>query len=94
MIIIYLSLPYSLYESGIILGSIILVTTCFMSIVACTFIIESLAIQNGILKEEKNVIKISALERQSKLSDDEISNSKYYLVLFNLKIKINFKQAI
>lgn len=55
------TLPFSLYESGIVLGSIILVCTCMISVIACSFIIESLAMQNSIYKEEHLVLERASL---------------------------------
>jgi hypothetical protein len=64
------SLPFSLFESGIILGSIVLCVTCGLSIIACTFIIESLAIQNCFLKEEKNILRRASVLRRSIISSN------------------------
>ena len=63
------SLPFSLFEAGIILGTIILVIVCAISVIASMFIIETLAIQNAFLKEERSVL-LRANTSYSKLSDD------------------------
>ena len=81
-------LPFSLYESGIILGSIILVITCGLSIIACTFIIEALAIQNAFLKEEMLVLdKANDQRRNTTIS------GKYKLKFKTFKSS-NFYQLI
>ena len=51
-----------MYESGIILGSIVLTITCGLSIIACTFIIEALATQNCFIKDEKAVLTKASVE--------------------------------
>ena len=39
------TIPFPMHEVGIILGTIILTVTCFISVIACTFIIEALALK-------------------------------------------------
>ena len=64
------TIPFPMYEVGIILGTIILAITCFISVIACTFIIESLALKNSILKRE-NIIFNRAIEEGKGKSDNE-----------------------
>ena len=66
------TLPFPMHECGIILGTIILAITCFVSVIACTFIIESLAMKNAITKIEINLLK-NALESES---ENEKENDK------------------
>jgi amino acid permease len=76
------TLPYSLYSVGIVLGTIILIIICSISVVASMFIIETLAIQNAFLKEEKEVLvqvrstsdKLNSYNT-SQASDDESDDS-------------------
>jgi hypothetical protein len=49
-----------MYESGIILGSLVITYAGFMSFTAAMATIESLAIQNAFLKEEKLVLEAAA----------------------------------
>lgn len=65
-------MPFSLYETGLVLGSIILFIVCLISIIASTFIIEVLAIQNCLRKYEKEVVC-----RASRLSHSLDSASVY-----------------
>ena len=66
------TIPFPMHECGIILGTIILAITCFVSVIACTFIIESLAMKNAITKIEINLLK-NALESES---ENEKENDK------------------
>ena len=50
------TIPFPMHEVGIILGTIILTITCFISVIACTFIIEALALKNSILKQENAIL--------------------------------------
>ena len=52
-----------MHEVGIILGTIILAITCFISVIACTFIVEALALKNSLLKQE-NIILSKAINEQ------------------------------
>lgn len=62
-----------MFESGIILGSIVVFLTCCLSVIACTFIIESLATQNCFLKDEMLI-----LERASVYSKGGIINNNKF----------------
>ena len=67
------TIPFPMHEVGIILGTIILTITCFISVIACTFIIEALALKNSILKQE-NIIFNEILpenERESITTTDK-----------------------
>ena len=55
------TIPFPMHEVGIVLGTIILATTCFISVIACTFIVEALALKNSMLKQE-NIILEKALQ--------------------------------
>lgn len=58
-------LPFSLFETGFILGTLILVLICIISIIASTLIIEVLAIQNCIRKSERDVVfRASVISRR------------------------------
>ncbi len=48
-----LTLPFSFYESGLILGSIILVLGAIISYITCCFIIESISIHNTMFNNDK-----------------------------------------
>ena len=50
------TIPFPMHEVGIILGTIILTITCFISVIACTFIIEALALKNSMLKQENAIL--------------------------------------
>ena len=54
------TIPFPMHEVGILLGTIILATTCFISVIACTFIIESLAMKNSIRKRQINILRVAA----------------------------------
>lgn len=58
------TIPFPMHECGIILGTIILAITCFVSVIACTFIIEALAMKNAIKKTESNLLK-NAIESEN-----------------------------
>lgn len=65
------TIPFPMYEVGIFLGSIILCSTCLLSIIACTFIIEALAMKNYFIKNEASV-----LEAANKGADLDSLNSE------------------
>jgi hypothetical protein len=72
------TIPFPMHEVGIILGTIILTIICFISIIACTFIIEALALKNSILKQE-NIIFNEILpenERESITTTDKEEKDK------------------
>ena len=68
------TIPFPMYEVGIFLGTIILTITCFISVIACTFIIESLALKNSILKREKTILNKAIKEKDD--SDNEGNDQK------------------
>ena len=63
------TIPFPMHEVGIFLGTIILSITCFISVVACTFIIESLALKNAILKQENSILEKAILENEQEEKD-------------------------
>ena len=63
------TIPFPMHEVGIFLGTIILAITCFISVVACTFIIESLALKNAILKQENSILERAILENEQEQKD-------------------------
>ena len=63
------TIPFPMHEVGIFLGTIILSITCFISVVACTFIIESLALKNAILKQENSILERAILENEQEQKD-------------------------
>ena len=65
------TIPFPMYEVGIILGTIILAITCFISVIACTFIIESLALKNSILKRENTILNRAIEEGKGKSDNEE-----------------------
>lgn len=66
-------MPFSLFETGFILGTLILVLICIISIIASTFIIEVLAIQNCIRKTERDIVfRASVISRRISSSYDTI----------------------
>ena len=69
------TIPFPMYEVGIILGTIILACTCFVSVIACTFIIEALALKNAILKQE-NAILDKAIQEEEQEHKDSGDNDK------------------
>ena len=69
------TIPFPMHEVGIILGTIILATTCFVSVIACTFIIEALALKNSILKQE-NAILEKAIAEEGKESRESVDKDK------------------
>jgi len=60
---IKISLPFTLFETGFILGALILFLICIISIIASTFIIEVLAIQNCIRKTERDVVSRASIHK-------------------------------
>ena len=72
------TIPFPMYEVGIILGTIILACTCFVSVIACTFIIEALALKNAILKQENAILDkaIQEEEQEHKDSGDKDKEEK------------------
>ena len=65
------TIPFPMHEVGILLGTIILAITCFISVVACTFIIEALALKNSLLKREKSILDKAIHENEQEQKDDE-----------------------
>jgi amino acid permease len=65
------TIPFPMHEVGIILGTIILAITCFISVIACTFIIESLALKNSILKRENTILNRAIEEGKGKSDNEE-----------------------
>ena len=63
------TIPFPMHEVGIILGTIILAITCFISVIACTFIVEALALKNSLLKREQIIFN-----KATKDSEQEIQN--------------------
>ena len=69
------TIPFPMHEVGIILGTIILATTCFVSVIACTFIIEALALKNSMLKQE-NAILEKAIAEEGQEPRDSVDKDK------------------
>ena len=69
------TIPFPMHEVGIILGTIILAITCFISVIACTFIIEALALKNSILKQE-NIILDKAIAEEKQENNDSFNGSE------------------
>ena len=69
------TIPFPMHEVGIILGTTILAITCFISVVACTFIIEALALKNSLVKRENIIlnkaIKINELDKKENDKENE-----------------------
>ena len=67
------TIPFPMHEVGIILGTTILAITCFISVVACTFIIEALALKNSLVQRENIILNkaIKANELDKKENDKE-----------------------
>ena len=59
------TIPFPMHEVGIILGTIILAITCFISVIACTFIVEALALKNSLLKQENTILEKAIQEDES-----------------------------
>ena len=59
------TIPFPMHEVGIILGTIILAITCFISVIACTFIIEALALKNSLLKQENTILEKAIQENEN-----------------------------
>ena len=80
------TIPFPMHEVGIFLGTIILAITCFISVVACTFIIEALALKNAILKQENTILEEAIKEnkqeqenllgKEEKIEDEEKNKDK------------------
>ena len=69
------TIPFPMHEVGIILGTIILAITCFISVIACTFIIEALALKNSILKQE-NIILDKAIAEEKQENNHSFDKSE------------------
>ena len=67
------TIPFPMHEVGIILGTIILSITCFISVIACSFIIESLALKNSLRKRE-NIILEKAINSKELDKNDNKEN--------------------
>ena len=69
------TIPFPMHEVGIILGTTILAITCFISVVACTFIIEALALKNSLVKRENIIlnraIKANELDKKENGQENE-----------------------
>lgn len=59
------TIPFPMYEVGIFLGTIILCSTCLLSIIACTFIIEALAMKNYFKKNASSVLEAASKTQDS-----------------------------
>ena len=75
------TIPYPMYEVGIILGPLILATTCFVSVIACQFIIEALAMKNCIKKKEditldKAIESESESDKKEPFKGDELASER------------------
>ena len=70
------TIPFPMHEVGIILGTIILAITCFISVIACTFIIEALALKNSILKQENIILDKAIAEEKQENNDSFDKNEK------------------
>ena len=68
------TIPFPMHESGMFLGTIILTITCFISVIACTLIVEALALKNSLLKREKYILNKAIREYQS--YENKGSNNK------------------
>ena len=70
------TIPFPMHEVGIILGTTILAITCFISVVACTFIIEALAMKNSLVQRENIILNkaIKANELDKKENDKDIED--------------------
>ena len=70
------TIPFPMHEVGILLGTIILALTCFISVIACTFIIEALALKNSLLKKEKSILNKAIQENEQGKKDEEKNPKK------------------
>ena len=68
------TIPFPMHECGIILGTIILGLTCFVSVIACTFIIEALAMKNSIRKKESGILKF-AIDSESENEEEKLKEN-------------------
>ena len=68
------TIPFPMHEVGLILGTIILSITCFISVIACTFIIEALALKNSILKRENAILNLAIKDEDNEAKKDEEKN--------------------
>ena len=78
------TLPFSIYETGFILGGIVLLVIAFISYTTAGFLIEALAIANSIHKEENEIfdnLSTSIVSNASKGAFDEFYNSHFHGVL-------------
>ena len=75
------TIPFPMHEVGIVLGTIILATTCFISVIACTFIVEALALKNSMLKQENIILEkaIQENEQEPKEPGDKEKEEKFPL---------------
>ncbi|MCQ2816853.1 MAG: amino acid transporter [archaeon] len=60
------TLPFPMYETGFGLGTIILAITCFVSVTACSFIIESLGRKNSLIRNERKILLLALGEDGNK----------------------------
>ena len=65
------TIPFPMHESGMFLGTIILTITCFISVIACTLIVEALALKNSLLKREKSILNKALREKKSRKKKDK-----------------------
>jgi hypothetical protein len=70
------TIPFPMYEVGIILGTIILTITCFISVTACTFIIEALALKNSLIRKEKTIFDKAIIYDKEKKDSEENKEKK------------------
>ena len=64
------TIPFPMHEVGLVLGTIILSITCFISVIACTFIIEALALKNSIIKRENLILNKAIKEKKVEKGKD------------------------
>ena len=80
------TIPFPMHEVEIILGTTILAITCFISVVAWTFIIEAFAMKNSLVKRE-NIILNKAIKA------NELDKKKMIKKLrIKIKIDLHFYQ--
>ena len=75
------TIPFPMHEVGIILGTIILTIICFVSVIACTFIVEALALKNSLIKQENSILEdaiqdIEPIERKTLEKENEEKNDE------------------
>jgi len=90
------TIPFPMHEVGIILGTIILTITCFISVVACTFIIEALALKNSLVKRENIIlnkaIKANELDKKENDKENEDKDRPTFLSKESLSLTLDSKK--